>query len=153
MIAELAVFNAAFGVVKTAITHGRDIASCAKSIGDMIGAQETLRSRGEKKKNSLWHALAGRDTNDFEEFMALEQIRDQRTELLQALQLLGRPGLKDDYLRFEADARRQRRLDVTNAEKRRTKIIEWTVGLLAGSLALALIIFGGFLLGRAQGKW
>ena len=38
MIAELAAFNAAFGVVKAAIGNGRDIMSCAKQIGDMIGA-------------------------------------------------------------------------------------------------------------------
>jgi len=140
MIAELAAFNAAFGVVKTAITHGRDIASCAKSIGDMIGAQESLRARGEKKKNSIWYSLAGKDTNDFEEFMALEQIKEQRKELLQALQLLGRPGLKDDYLRFEAEARA-------------SKMVEWSVGILALLTAIGLMGYGLFILGRSQGKW
>jgi len=153
MIAELAAFNAAFGVVKTAITHGRDIASCAKSIGDMIGAQESLRARGEKKKNSIWYSLAGKDTNDFEEFMALEQIREQRKELLQVLQLLGRPGLKDDYLRFEAEARRQRRTDAAEAEARAAKMVEWGVGTLAVLTAICLMGYGLFILGRSQGKW
>ena len=153
MIAELAAFNAAFGVVKTAITHGRDIASCAKSIGDMIGAQESLRARGEKKKNSIWYSLAGKDTNDFEEFMALEQIREQRKELLQALQLLGRPGLKDDYLRFEAEARRQRRTDAAEAGARAAKMVEWGVGTLAVLTAICLMGYGLFILGRSQGKW
>ena len=153
MIAELAAFNAAFGVVKTAITHGRDIASCAKSIGDMIGAQESLRARGEKKKNSIWYSLAGKDTNDFEEFMALEQIREQRKALLQVLQLLGRPGLKDDYLRFEAEARRQRRTDAAEAEARAAKMVEWGVGTLAVLTAICLMGYGLFILGRSQGKW
>ena len=153
MIAELAAFNAAFGVVKTAITHGRDIASCAKSIGDMIGAQESLRARGEKKKNSIWYSLAGKDTNDFEEFMALEQIKEQRKELLQALQLLGRPGLKDDYLRFEAEARRQRRADAAEAEARAAKMVEWGFGTLAVLAAIGLLGYGLFILGRSQGKW
>jgi len=153
MIAELAAFNAAFGVVKTAITHGRDIASCAKSIGDMIGAQESLRARGEKKKNSIWYSLAGKDTNDFEEFMALEQIKEQRKELLQALQLLGRPGLKDDYLRFEAEARRQRRTDAAESEARASKMVEWSVGILAVLTAIGLMGYGLFILGRSQGKW
>jgi hypothetical protein len=153
MIAELAAFNAAFGVVKTAITHGRDIASCAKSIGDMIGAQESLRARGEKKKNSIWYSLAGKDTNDFEEFMALEQIREQRKELLQALQLLGRPGLKDDYLRFEAEARRQRRTDAAEAEARSAKMVEWGFGTLAVIAAIGVLGYGLFVLGQSQGKW
>ena len=153
MIAELAAFNAAFGVVKTAITHGKDIASCAQSIGDMIGAQESLRARGDKKKSSIWYSLAGKGTNDFEEFMALEQIREQRKELLQALQLLGRPGLKDDYLRFEAEARRQRRADAAEAEARASKRIEWGVGTLAGIAAIGLMGYGLLILGRYQGKW
>ena len=153
MIAELAAFNAAFGVVKTAITHGRDIASCAKSIGDMIGAQESLRARGEKKKNSIWYSLAGKDTNDFEEFMALEQIREQRKELLQALQLLGRPGLKDDYRRFEAEARRQRRTDAAEAEARSAKMVEWGFGTLAVIAAIGVLGYGLFVLGQSQGKW
>ena len=109
MIAELAAFNAAFGVVKAAISNGRDIASCAKQIGDMIGAEEELQKRGTKKRNSIWSTLAGKDSNDFEEFMALEKIKEQRKELLSSMQLYGRAGLKDDFLKFEIEARKARR--------------------------------------------
>lgn len=153
MIAELVAFNAAFGVVKTAISHGKDLASCAKSIGDMIGAQEALKARGDQKKNSIWSALAGKDTNDFEEFMALEQIKEQRKELLQTMQLLGRPGLKDDYIKFEVEARRQRRDDAIKAEARKTRMLEWVVGSLAGLAAIVLLGMGVFLIGRHQGHW
>ena len=153
MIAELAAFNAAFGVVKAAINNGRDIASCAKQIGDMIGAQEDLKARGEKKKNSIWYALAGKDTNDFEEFMALEKIREQRKELLSALQLYGRPGLKDDFIRFEIEARKARREAEIEAQKTREKLVEWGVGgilVLLGIVAFAAIIY---IIGAEQGRW
>ena len=85
--------------------------------------------------------------------MALEQIREQRKELLQVLQLLGRPGLKDDYLRFEAEARRQRRTDAAEAEARAAKMVEWGVGTLAVLTAICLMGYGLFILGRSQGKW
>lgn len=104
----------------------------------MIGAQETLKARGEKKQNSIWTALAGKDTNDFEEFMALEQIKTQRAELLQTLQLFGRPGLKDDFLKFEAEARKKRRQAAQEAADARENIVTW---ILLG--AVALVVLGG----------
>jgi len=153
MIAELAAFNAAFGVVKAAVNNGRDLASCAKQIGDMIGAQEALQARGEKKKNSVWSTLAGKDTNDFEEFMALEKIKQQRKELLSALQLYGRPGLKDDFIRFEIEARKSRREAEIEAKKSREKVLEWAVGgtlMLLGIVAFVTIIY---IIGAERGHW
>lgn len=153
MIAELAAFNAAFGVVKAAINNGRDIASCAKSIGDMIGAEEDLKKRGEKKKNSMWAALAGKDTNDFEEFMALEQIKEQRKQLLSSLQLYGRAGLKDDFLRFEIQARKQRRAEAIALKERRTKMIEYFVGFLLVGIGITVLAVVLYAIGADQGRW
>lgn len=153
MIAELAAFNAAFGVVKAAINNGRDIASCAQHIGDMIGAEEKLKQRGAKKKNSIWAALAGKSTSDFEEFMALEKIKEQRKELLSSLQLYGRAGLKDDFLRFEIEARKKRREEEAKRKENKQKIVEWTVGIL---LFLSLAGVGAFfvyLIGLDRGYW
>lgn len=130
------MFNAAFATVKATLSAGRDITDCAKQIGDMIGAQETLRARGEKKQNSIWSALAGKDSNDFEEFMALEKIKTQRAELLQTLQLYGRPGLKADFLKFEADARKKRRQAALEAAEQRENILTW---VLIGAVAIAVI--------------
>lgn len=153
MIAELAAFNAAFGVVKAALSNGRDIASCAKHIGDMIGAQEQLQARGNRKKNSIWSSLAGKSTNDFEEFMALEKIKEQRKELMQAMQLYGRGGLKDDFLKFEAEARKQRRADAEAAEARKQMLFEWTIGIIAFVFVLALLGGIGWFIGHDQGRW
>lgn len=153
MIAELAAFNAAFGVVKAAVNNGRDIASCAKQIGDMIGAQEALQARGEKKKNSVWAALAGKDTNDFEEFMALEKIKEQRKELLSSLQLYGRAGLKDDFLRFEIEARKARRQAAEDAKKRRQQMGEYIVGFILVGSAIAVFGVIVYAIGAERGRW
>lgn len=153
MIAELAAFNAAFGVVKAAINNGRDIASCAKQIGDMIGAEEDLKQRGAKKKNSVWSALAGKDSNDFEEFMALEKIKEQRKQLLSSLQLYGRAGLKDDFLRFEIEARKARRKAALDAKHKRQKMVEYIVGFIlvgSGITILGVIVYA---IGADQGRW
>ena len=47
MLAELAVANAAFGVIKSAIGNGRDLAAVGKQIGDWIGAEEQLKSNAD----------------------------------------------------------------------------------------------------------
>lgn len=153
MIAELAAFNAAFGVVKAAIGNGKDIMSCAKHIGDMIGAEEQLRARGERKKNSLLSQLAGKQANDFEEFMAIEKMKESRKQLLQAMQLYGRGGLKEDFLKFEAEARKKRRADAKAREAKKQAIIEWTVGILLFVTVLAVLITVGYFIGEDQGRW
>jgi len=153
MIAELAAFNAAFGVVKAAIGNGKDIMSCAKHIGDMIGAEEQLRARGERKKNSLLSQLAGKQANDFEEFMAIEKMKESRKELLQAMQLYGRGGLKDDFLKFEAEARKKRRADAQAREAKKQAVIEWTIGILLFVTVLAVLVIVGYFIGEDQGRW
>jgi len=153
MIAELAAFNAAFGVVKAAIGNGKDIMSCAKQIGDMIGAEENLRARGERKKNGFLAKLAGKEANDFEEFMAIEKMKESRKELLQAMQLYGRGGLKDDFLKFEIEARKKRRAEAKRKEAKKQAIIEWTIGIILFIVAVGILAAIGYFVGQDQGKW
>ena len=70
MIAELAAFNAAYGVLKEFIGNGKDLSDCFGQIGQMTNAKEDLKARQQKNKKSLF-------ASDAEEFMALEQIRRQ----------------------------------------------------------------------------
>ena len=153
MIAELAAFNAAFGVVKAAIGNGKDIMSCAKQIGDMIGAEENLRARGERKKNGFLAKLAGKQANDFEEFMAIEKMKESRKELLQAMQLYGRGGLKDDFLKFEIEARKKRRAEAKRKEAKKQAIIEWTIGIILFIVTVGSLAAIGYFVGQDQGKW
>jgi hypothetical protein len=50
MIAELAAFNAAFGVVKSFIANGKDLHDCFGQIGQMVNAKEDLKARPAKKQ-------------------------------------------------------------------------------------------------------
>ena len=136
MLVELAAFNAAYATVKATLSAGRDIADCAAGIGKMMSAEADLKEKASKKKDSIWFALAGKDTNDFEEFMALETIRNQRAELLQTLQLYGRAGLKDDFLRFEVAQRKKRRDERAEMKRQKEALIE---KFLYGLIALILL--------------
>jgi hypothetical protein len=101
MIAELAAFNAAYGVVKEFIGNGRDLSDCFGHIGQMVNAKEDLKIRQEKSKNSLF-------ASDAEEFMALEQIKKAEEELKDFMVYYGRGGLWDEFVIFQAKARKAR---------------------------------------------
>ena len=136
MLAEIAAANAAFGILKTAISNGKEIADAASAVAQFVGAKETLQRKAQKKGGG----------SDLEEFLALEKIRQQEDELKQIMIYAGRPGLWHDWQKFQAKARVARReAEIAAAEKRR-KIIDgsiiaaFIVGCLAVLTGLVLLI-------------
>ena len=103
MLAELAAANAAFGVIKSFISNGKELASCGKQISDFVFAKEQIEKKAKKQRAKCVR------TNDLEEFMALEKIKQQEEELKQIMIYAGRPGLWQDWQRFQAEARKSRR--------------------------------------------
>ncbi len=148
MLAELAAFNAGFAVVKQCIANGRELTDAMNAIGQMVGAKEDLKRRGEKKKKSVLSMLGGKTENDFEEFMALEKIRETEKELTSMMRLYGRPGLHDDWVRFQAEARKKRREEELAQKKQRAKNMEYYAIFIAGSMFI-----GGFVLLMVWVKW
>ena len=67
MLAELAAANAAFGVIKSFVSNGKELSGCVKQISDFVFSKEQLEKKASKKK-------ASGGGGDLEEFMALEQI-------------------------------------------------------------------------------
>ena len=142
MLAELAAANAAFAVIKTAVQNGKDIAAAGSAIANFVGAKEDLQRKASKKGNG----------SDLEEFMALEQIREQEEQLKQIMIYVGRPGLWGDWQRFQAKARIARREAEVAAAKRRQKMIDWTLIIMISSALLATLVGFIFLLMHHQGK-
>ena len=142
MLAELAAANAAFQVIKSAVQNGKEIASAGKAIANFVGAKEQLQRKAQKKGGG----------SDLEEFMALEQIREQEEQLKQIMIYAGRPGLWGDWQRFQAKARIARREAEEAAIRKRKKIIDITI--ITTFFVLGLVIFGAFvaLLMHHQGK-
>ena len=142
MLAELAAANAAFQVIKSAVQNGREIASAGKAIANFVGAKEQLQKKAQKKGGG----------SDLEEFMALEQIREQEEQLKQIMIYAGRPGLWGDWQRFQAKARIARREAEEAAIRKRKKIFDITV--ITIFFVLGLVIMGAFvaLLMHHQGK-
>ena len=143
MLAELAAANAAFGVIKSFISNGKELASCGKQISDFVFAKEQIEKKAKKQR------AKGVRTNDLEEFMALEKIKQQEEELKQIMIYAGRPGLWQDWQRFQAEARKSRRYAEKMAQKRKEELLE-IMGYSIGFIVL--LALGGLVL-YFVGKW
>ena len=147
MLAELAAANAAFSVIKNAVSNGRELSQYAGKIGEIVGAKESLQKKVNKKK-------AAHQSTDFEEFMALERVKEQEDELKQIMIYCGRPGLWQDWVRFQVEARKARR----EAEEANKKKIQWwievtiiSVAMIIGVAALVLFVWWLYHRQRASG--
>ena len=130
MLAELAAANAAFGVIKSFISNGKELASCGKQISDFVFAKEQIQKKANKQR-----AKGG--SGDLEEFMALEKIKEQEKELKQLMIYAGRPGLWEDWQRYQAEARKSRRYAEKMAAKQREDMLRIT------GYSIAVITFIG----------
>jgi hypothetical protein len=130
MLAELAAANAAFGVIKSFISNGKELASCGKQISDFVFAKEQIQKKASKQR-----AKGG--SGDLEEFMALEKIKEQEKELKQLMIYAGRPGLWEDWQRYQAEARKSRRYAEKMAAKQREDMLRIT------GYSIAVITFIG----------
>ncbi len=141
MLAELAVANAAFGVIKSAISNSRELASVGKQIGDWIGAEETLKERADTDKNSVLNKVLGKESNDFESFLALDKLKEQRRELESHMRLYGRPGLFDSWVLYQAEARKSRRAAAKRQaiERQEMRELVTTVIVIAGFVGLTIV--------------
>ena len=142
MLAELAAANAAFQVIKQAVSNGKDIAAAGSAIAKFVGAKQDLERKSLKKGGG----------SDLEEFMALGQIREQEEQLKQIMIYTGRPGLWHDWQRFQAKARVARKEAEQAARRKRKQIIE--ISIVTFFLILGLTIMAAFilLLMHSQGK-
>jgi hypothetical protein len=120
MIAELVAFNAAFGVVKEFIGNGKDLSDCFGQIGQMVNCKEDLKARQQKNKKSLF-------ASDAEDFMVY----------------FGRAGLWDDFIIFQAKARKAR-LEDKNAHIQKINRRMHIAGLLVSCGLICVGLYACF---------
>jgi hypothetical protein len=109
MLAELAVANAAFAVLKETIGNGQDLMSAGQALFDYFDTKSVIQKKANEK--------GGTNKSDLEEFMALEQLKKQEEELRVMMQWQGRAGMWNDWLQFQAQAKQRRE----EAEKERVR--------------------------------
>jgi hypothetical protein len=131
MLLELAAANAAFAVIKEAVANG----------GDLLSAGQAVFSYFDNRAAIAKKAQDGGMKSDLEEFMALEQLRQQEIELRNIMIYQGRPGMWDDWLRFKVEARKKQEKEEAAERYRKQQIVERIK--TTGMVALLITMLGG----------
>ena len=153
ILESIAAANAAYSIIKTAIGNGKETAGVIGAVGKFLTAEEDIKQAVQKKKNSPLTAITGGEEGDWEEFQALESIREKRRELESHIRLFGQPGQWDRWISWQNEARKQRQAARKAAEKRQEEMMEKiqiALGVIFALLGVGLSIY---YLGVYMGKW
>jgi hypothetical protein len=136
MLAELAIANAAFAVIKETVANGGDIMAAGQHLFSFFDNKAAIAKK------------ASQSGSDSEAFFALEQIKQNEKALQELMVYSGRAGLWDDWLKFQADAKRRREDEAKAialaAYKRKQKIWAAVNGvLIVASVVTGIIIIAG----------
>ena len=134
VIESMIAFNAGFAVLKSTIQNGREIGGVLGSLANMVGAEEDLRARGERKKSSIWSKL-GKSADMMEEFQALQDIKRKRAELKSMVQLYA-DFTWDEYVAYESKMRVQRKEEAEEREKAIAQLVSYCTWGAATILSL-----------------
>ena len=126
MLAELAIANAAFQVIKNTLQNGRELADAGKAVGEYFGAEKTIAKAAASGKGDV---LAM--------FQAKEQLARQEEELKFMLNKQRLHGYQD-FLEFKAAYSREQK----EAERAVVREKAAKAKALDENLAVAMKVFG-----------
>jgi hypothetical protein len=142
MLLELAAANAAFNVIKQALANGRDLSDMGSKVFDYFDNKAKIQQKVTEKGNR----------SDIEEFFALEKLNAQEVELRERMVYAGRPGMWEDWVKFQGAAARRRREakeEAAREAKRRQQQLEDIAEYIAiglGVIVLAALLVGGIVI-------
>lgn len=140
MLAELAVANAAFAVIKEAVQNSGDIMNAGQALFKYFDTKSEIQKKANEK--------GGANKSDLEEFMALEQLKKQEEELREMMIYQGRAGLWTDWLKFQLEAKKKREAAERERILKKQRIIQrikdiFMIGLIVILLGGLGLIIGG----------
>jgi Na+/phosphate symporter len=134
-IAAIKVANDAIGAVKELLGNVQSIGQIGDHLTKITDAKEELKQKA--------------DEGDLRAFMQLEEIQKQEYQLKQMMIYQGRPGLWDDYQKFQATRRQIRENEIKRQEAakahRRRQIRDWCVGIAITACVLSAIGLLGYI--------
>ena len=153
VLETIAAANAAYSVIKTCLESGREVKDMVGQVGRFLSAEEELKEAVKRKKSSPITAITGGSEGDWEQFQALEDLKEKRRELESWCRLYGPPGTWDRWQQYQAEARKARRAAQKQKEKEKEEMMEamaWSLSGLAGIGGIGALIY---FLGRYMEKW
>jgi len=153
VIETIMAANAAYGVIKKCLENGREVNDMVSHVGKFLSAEDDLKDAVDRKKKNPITSITGGAEGDWEEFQALEKIKEQRRELESWCRLYGPPGTWDRWMSWQAQARVARKAAQKQMEKEREEKMEAIMYVVSGLLAIGGAGVLIYFLGRYWEKW
>ncbi len=132
MLVEIAAANAAFGVLKTALSNGRDLYECGNVAKKYFDNKSVIAKR-----------VASKGKSDLDAFMALEKIKEQEEWLREHMIYAGRPDMYSDFLKFQAECKQERERNARIAVLKRhnnVKMVKQFITIIGVATAIIPVV-------------
>lgn len=127
MLVEIAAANAAFQVIKTALSNGKELYDCSAATKSYFSNKSAIAKR-----------VASKGKSDLDAFMALEKIKEQEEWLKEYMIYAGRADMWPDWLKYQAECKRERLRLEKAALLKKQKVIKFV--MLFTTVAAVVVI-------------
>jgi hypothetical protein len=138
MIAEIAAANAAFQVIKGALTNGRELYDVAEQATKYFDNKSAIAKKANRTGGST----------ELQCFMQLEKIKEQEEWLRDHMIYAGRADMYSDWLKFQSDCKKKRERDERIRKQKRAAnlAVLWSALLwgTGGLVLLPLVLYVAF---------
>lgn len=107
MLAEIAIANAAFGVIKQALTNGKELYDIADTASTYFDNKAAISRKASKSGNS----------NELAAFMELQKLQKEEEWLKEHMIYAGDPGMWEAWLQFQSQRKRQREAAIRESKR------------------------------------
>jgi len=134
-VTAIAGATAAFNFLKKGVQVGRDLQDMGQQLQQWAGCMAELDQAEKMSEKPPWYKALGSGTQAqaMEVFLARKQaqkMRDELREIISHPAILG-PSHWQEFLRIEAEIRKQKREHEFRRMEIKQAIIEWVAGLLS----------------------
>mgnify|MGYP000058572971 FL=1 len=138
MIAEIAAANAAFQVIKGALTNGKELYDVAEQATKYFDNKSAIAKKANRTGGST----------ELQCFMQLEKIKEQEEWLKEHMIYAGRADMYGDWLKFQSDCKqkRERAERLRNQRRAANLALLWSAFLwgTGGLVVLPLVLYVAF---------
>jgi len=151
-LTALSVASAAVGQMRSLINAGRDTTS---ALTKFAGAWADINEAERQAKNPPWYkSFSGSlEEQAAQAFACKKKAQALKAELENMIRFVHGPTGLQEYKDILRDMRKQKEKTEFKKAKLKQAIIEWTVGIIVTVIAIAVLGFVFWFIGKGQGKW
>lgn len=151
-LTALSVASTAVSQMKQLINAGRDT---TQAMSKFAGAWADINEAERQAKNPPWYkSFSGSlEQQAAEAFACKKKAQQLKADLENMIRFVHGPTGLQEYKDILRDMRKQKEQNEFRKAKLKQAIIEWTVGTIVAVIAIAIMGFVFWFIGKGQGKW